>query len=236
MARIRCEQHGIFYDPDGPGCPFCGSTSNKPRTGKGWNDVGVGTRVAAVAVSIILATSFMRTFFAPPVRSTVPAIDADTLVASLVGAGASDDLTDVGGSAELAASVNPAARSERQMLVDLHVVLTTTMESARMHALHISEPVRDRQSPEAVRQEVEWDSVRQSILASLEAASSRIPSSYDWSRDADRALRNMERATFGLARILKTSDLPSRARRESSFNRAMEQLEDTTTYLNRLVQ
>ncbi len=59
---------------------------------------------------------------------------------------------------------------------------------------------------------------------------------FGWSRNGDLALRSMERAATGLAATLQRPTLPSRTSRESSFERATDQLERATTYLTRMAQ
>ena len=239
MARVRCKQHGIFHDPEGPECPLCRSASAKQGAGRGWREVGVGAGVTAVVVAVIFSTSLISTFASPPppshesmsgepaleIQRGADAASADSAApshASETGATSAGALTDI--------------RTELQMLTDLHAILASTIESARTRALHIPEPVRDQESPDAARQQREWDSVRQPVLTSLETVSGRIPSSYRWSRNGDLALRSMERAATGLAATLPRPTLPSRTSRESSFERATDQLERATTYLTRMAR
>lgn len=195
--------------------------------------------MTAVVVAVIFSTSLIPTLASPPRPSHESASGEAALeIQRGVEPAPADSAIPSRASETRATSAGALAdrRTELQMLTDLHAILATTIEGARTRALHIPEPVRDRESPDAARQQREWDSVRGSVLTSLETVAGRIPSSYRWSRNGDLALRSMERAATGLATILQRSTLPSRTSRESGFERATDQLERATTYLTRLAQ
>jgi hypothetical protein len=320
MAFVRCKQHGIFYDPAGPGCPICLVPTAVQEPGWGSRAASLAIRAGVVLAGIVVLAVGVRAVAgvgqeahesaidrekADPNRYRMeiedveyviysrkapsPQTDVDIIKAlevlgytmdahrptvpqarrSLVLWEVNDEVArlkhthaglvdmrpvqlkweEVRGrlfhdadwfqqsepvTAAAAPKLPPGARTELQLLSDLHAMLSNTIRSGRTQALYIGEPVERRSSTEGRRQQSEWDSVRESVRSGLESAYRHIPDDHPWSRHAQAALDHMKQAHMGLEVMFRRSSMPSLDARTSAFDRAIRYLGSAETSLKRM--
>lgn len=321
MARVRCEQHGIFYDPDGPGCPICYSTPAMQGQGSGSRLASLAIRAGVVLAGLLVLVVVVRSVASVGEQAHEEAIDREkadpnryrmeiedveyviysrkdptpeTVVdiiktlevlgytmdshrptvpqarRSLVLWEVNEEVSrlkhthkgfvemrpvqlvweDVRGrlfhDAEWFQRSEPVtqaapprlpsgARTELQLLADLHAMLTSTIRSGRTQALYIAEPVERRSSTEGRRQQAEWESVRESVRSGLRGSFRHIPDDHPWSRHGQTALEHMEQARDRIeALFLRSRNLPSHSARASSFDAAIRYLGSAQSSLTRM--